>query len=80
MDCAPSCTTRFSASLPPRTPPASQPRPSALPARGPPLEHLQAPGISDLLRGRIARFSLDALVYIATALGRKVTVKLTDAA
>jgi predicted XRE-type DNA-binding protein len=34
------------------------------------------PRINDLLRGRIARFSLDALVNIASALGRKVTVSL----
>ena len=38
------------------------------------------PRINDLLRGRIARFSLDALVNIAAALGRKVTVHLGDAA
>jgi predicted XRE-type DNA-binding protein len=38
------------------------------------------PRINDLLRGRIARFSLDALVHLAAALGRKVTVKLHDAA
>src|SRR6266568_1271796 len=38
------------------------------------------PRMNDLLRGRIARFSLDALVNIAAALGRKVTVKLEDAA
>jgi len=38
------------------------------------------PRINDLLRGRISRFSLDALVNIACALGRKVTVKLEDAA
>ncbi len=38
------------------------------------------PRINDLLRGRIARFSLDALVNIAAALGRKVTVTLDDAA
>ena len=38
------------------------------------------PRINDLLRGRIARFSLDALVNIASALGRKVTVRLEDAA
>ncbi len=37
------------------------------------------PRINDLLRGRISRFSLDALVNIAAALGRKVTVQL-DAA
>jgi predicted XRE-type DNA-binding protein len=38
------------------------------------------PRINDLLRGRIARFSLDALVNIAAALGRRVTVSLDDAA
>lgn len=37
------------------------------------------PRINDLLRGRISRFSLDALVNIATALGRRVRVHL-DAA
>ena len=34
------------------------------------------PRISDLLRGRISRFSLDALVNIATALGCRVHVEL----
>jgi len=38
------------------------------------------PRINDLLRGRISRFSLDALVNIASALGRKVRVTLEDAA
>ena len=38
------------------------------------------PRINDLLRGRIARFSVDALVNIAAALGRKVRVTLEDAA
>jgi predicted XRE-type DNA-binding protein len=38
------------------------------------------PRIDDLMRGRIARFSLDAPVNIAAALGRKVTVTLDDAA
>ncbi|UWZ84743.1 helix-turn-helix domain-containing protein [Occallatibacter riparius] len=38
------------------------------------------PRMNDLLRGRIARFSLDALVNMASALGRKVTVKVEDAA
>jgi predicted XRE-type DNA-binding protein len=38
------------------------------------------PRINDLLRGRIARFSIDALVNIASALGRKVRVSLDDAA
>jgi len=37
------------------------------------------PRINDLLRGRIARFSVDALVNIAAALGRKVKVKLEAA-
>jgi len=34
------------------------------------------PRINDLLRGRISRFSLDALVNIATVLGRRVHVEL----
>lgn len=34
------------------------------------------PRINDLLRGRVSRFSLDALVNIATALGRRVRVEL----
>jgi predicted XRE-type DNA-binding protein len=37
------------------------------------------PRMSDLLRGRVSMFSLDALVNIATALGRRVRVEL-DAA
>jgi predicted XRE-type DNA-binding protein len=37
------------------------------------------PRINDLLRGRISKFSVDALVNIASRLGRKVTVRL-DAA
>ncbi|MFJ1252601.1 helix-turn-helix domain-containing protein [Cupriavidus sp. CuC1] len=37
------------------------------------------PRINDLLRGRVSRFSLDALVNIATALGRRVHIEL-DAA
>jgi predicted XRE-type DNA-binding protein len=37
------------------------------------------PRINDLLRGRISRFSLDALVNIAAALGRKVKVQLEAA-
>jgi len=41
---------------------------------------ISQPRINDLLRGRIARFSLDALVNIASALGRKVRVSLYDAA
>ena len=38
------------------------------------------PRINDLLRGRISKFSIDALVNIAAALGRKVRVILEDAA
>jgi len=34
------------------------------------------PRINDLLRGRISRFSLDALVNMASALGRRVHVEL----
>jgi len=34
------------------------------------------PRINDLLRGRVSRFSLDALVNIATALGRRVHMEL----
>jgi predicted XRE-type DNA-binding protein len=37
------------------------------------------PRINDLLRGRVSQFSLDALVNIATALGRRVRVKLEAA-
>ena len=37
------------------------------------------PRINDLLRGRISRFSVDALVNIATALGRRVRVELEAA-
>ena len=37
---------------------------------------LMRPRISDLLRGRISRFSLDALVNIAAALGQRVHVEL----
>lgn len=37
------------------------------------------PRINDLLRGRIARFSLDALVNMAASLGRQVRIEL-DAA
>ena len=40
---------------------------------------LTQPRINDLLRGRVSRFSLDALVNIATALGCRVRVDL-DAA
>jgi predicted XRE-type DNA-binding protein len=34
------------------------------------------PRINDLLGGRVSRFSLDALVNIATALGRRVHMEL----
>jgi predicted XRE-type DNA-binding protein len=34
------------------------------------------PRINDLLRGRVSYFSLDALVNIATAIGRRVHVEL----
>ncbi len=34
------------------------------------------PRINDLMRGRISRFSLDALVNLASALGRHVHVEL----
>ena len=37
------------------------------------------PRINDLLRRRVSRFSLDALVNIATAIGHKVHVELESA-
>lgn len=37
------------------------------------------PRINDLLRGRVSRFSLDALVNIATAMGREVHFELQTA-
>jgi predicted XRE-type DNA-binding protein len=37
------------------------------------------PRINDLLRGRVSRFSLDALVNIATSLGHRVRVKIEAA-
>lgn len=37
------------------------------------------PRINDLLRGRVSRFSLDALVNVATALDRKVELRLKAA-
>ena len=40
---------------------------------------LTQPRINDLLRGRISRFSLDALVNIAAALGQRVHVELEAA-
>jgi predicted XRE-type DNA-binding protein len=36
------------------------------------------PRMNDLLRGRISRFSLDALVNMAAACGRRVQIGLTD--
>jgi len=38
------------------------------------------PRINDLLRGKISRFSLDALVNIAAAIGKKIHIELEDAA
>jgi predicted XRE-type DNA-binding protein len=35
--------------------------------------------MNDLLRGRVSRFSLDALVNIATAMGRAVHFELQTA-
>ena len=37
------------------------------------------PRINDLLQGRVSRFSLDALVNIATALGKRVSLGLKAA-
>jgi predicted XRE-type DNA-binding protein len=37
------------------------------------------PRINELLRGRVSRFSLDALVNIVTALGRRVRVEVEAA-
>lgn len=37
------------------------------------------PRINDLLRGRVSRFSLDALVNIATAIGRQVHIQIESA-
>ena len=37
------------------------------------------PRMNDLIRGRISRFSLDALVNIATATGRTVRIELVSA-
>ncbi len=38
--------------------------------------HVTQPRMNDLLRGRVSRFSLDALVNIATAIGRQVHMEL----
>ena len=37
------------------------------------------PRINDLLRGRISKFSLDALVNIATSLGQRVNIQIEAA-
>jgi len=37
------------------------------------------PRMNDLLRGRVSRFSLDALVNIATAIGRRVHIEIESA-
>ena len=37
------------------------------------------PRMNDLLRGRVSRFSLDALVNIATAMGRRVHLEIESA-
>lgn len=37
------------------------------------------PRMNDLLRGRVSRFSLDALVNVATAIGRRVHLELEAA-
>ncbi len=37
------------------------------------------PRVNDLMRGRVSRFSLDALVNIATAIGRRVRVEIEAA-
>lgn len=41
--------------------------------------NMTQPRINDLLRGRVSRFSLDALVNIATALGCRVHVEIEAA-
>lgn len=40
---------------------------------------LTQPRVNDLLRGRISRFSLDALVNIASALGLQISLKIRAA-
>jgi predicted XRE-type DNA-binding protein len=37
------------------------------------------PRMNDLLRGRVSRFSIDALVNIATSIGRRVHVEVESA-
>ena len=41
--------------------------------------NITQPRMNDLLRGRLSRFSLDALVNIATALGFRVHIELEAA-
>jgi predicted XRE-type DNA-binding protein len=41
--------------------------------------HVTQPRMNDLLRGRISKFSLDALVNIAAAPGQKIHVELKAA-
>lgn len=41
--------------------------------------HVTQPRMNDLLRGRISKFSLGALINIASALGQKVHVELEAA-
>lgn len=36
------------------------------------------PRVNDLLRGRVSRFSLDALVNMSTAIGRRVRIDLEE--
>lgn len=59
-------------------------RPASAPLRRQPcIQEVTAqvqPRMQQQQCGRIARFSLDALVNTAAALGRKVTVSLDDAA
>lgn len=43
------------------------------------LAGVSQPRMNDLLRGRISKFSLDALVSIADALGQRVSLRLTRA-
>ena len=45
----------------------------------PPRCGVTYPRIDDLLHGRVSRFSLDALVNIATAIGRRVHIELEAA-
>jgi predicted XRE-type DNA-binding protein len=37
------------------------------------------PRVNDLMRGRVSRFSLDALVNITTAIGRRVHIQIKAA-